>query len=65
MQDQIITSSKPFMICKYWYETSTMETNQNIWTKIGNPFPCEKIMFTKNWVFKCPLQLMYILLQVI
>jgi hypothetical protein len=47
MQDQIVTSSKPFMICKFWYETSTMETNQNIWTKIGNPFLYAKIVFMK------------------
>jgi len=47
MQDQIVTSSKPFMICKYWYETSTMETNPNIWTKIGNPFLYAKIVFVK------------------
>jgi len=47
MHDQIITSSKPFMICKYWYETSTMETNPNIWTKIANPFPYDKIVFMK------------------
>lgn len=65
MQDQIIISSKPFMICKYWYETSTLETYQNIWIKIGNPFPYKKICDHENWIIKSPLQLMYTLLQLI